>query len=179
LIVPFIALLIVLLLICALLARSAALRSRERAPLPPGKVVYSDTDQQRHPARTLISRQHGLKGRPDYLIGTAEGIVPVEIKSTSFPHSGRPYEAHVMQLACYCLLCEDTMDAHVPYGLIRYCDGEARVEYTPELRVRLLLLLEEIRRARVLPILHRNHSQSRRCAGCGFRDICSEALDHF
>jgi CRISPR-associated exonuclease Cas4 len=178
LIVPFITLLIVLLLICALLARSAALRARERAPLPHGKVVYSDTDQDGRPAKTLISWQLGLKGRPDYLVKTAEGIVPVELKSTSFPRSGRPYEAHVMQLACYCLLCEETMDAHVPYGLIRYRDGEVRVEYTPELRVRLLLLLEEIRGARALPVLHRNHSQARRCTGCGFRDICSEALDH-
>ncbi len=138
--------------------------------------MYSDTGREKRSAKTLISWEHSLKGRPDYIIETAEGIVPVEIKSTAFPHSGHPYEAHVMQLICYCLLCEETVDAHVPYGLIRYRDGEARVEYTAELRARLLLLLDEIRRARELPVLHRNHSQARRCGGCGFRDMCGEAL---
>jgi CRISPR-associated exonuclease Cas4 len=178
LIVPFIALLIVLLIVCALIARSAALRACERASLPVGTVVYSDTGREKRSAKTLISWEHGLKGRPDYIVETAEGVIPVEIKSTAFPHSGRPYEAHVMQLICYCLLCEETMNKQVPYGLIRYRDGEARVEYTAELRGRLLSLLDEIRRARSLPILHRNHSQSRRCGGCGFRDMCGEALVH-
>jgi CRISPR-associated exonuclease Cas4 len=68
------------------------------------------------------------------------------------------------------------MNAHVPFGIIRYRDGEVSVEYTPELRARLLALLEEIKRARAMPVVHRSHSQARRCAGCGFREVCGEAL---
>jgi CRISPR-associated exonuclease Cas4 len=176
LIAPATIILILILLVCALLLRSAANRTRDRAALPEGKVLYSDTIKQERPLKTLVSLQHGLKGRPDYLIETEEGIVPVEIKSTAFPRSGRPYEAHVMQLISYCLLCEETTGAHVPYGLIRYRNGEARVEYTPELRSRLLSLLDEMRKAKASPVIHRSHSQRRRCAGCGFREVCEESL---
>ncbi|HEV7842271.1 MAG TPA: CRISPR-associated protein Cas4 [Pyrinomonadaceae bacterium] len=175
-IVPAAIILIFILLVCALLLRSIANRARDRAALPEGKVLYSDTIKQERPLKTLISWRHGLKGRPDYLIETKEGIVPVEIKSTAFPRSGRPYEAHVMQLICYCLLCEETTGAHVPYGLIRYRNGEAHVEYTPELRSRLLSLLDEMRKAKASPVIHRNHSQPRRCSGCGFREVCGESL---
>ena len=174
LIVP--AAVILILLVCALVMRGVANRARLRAALPDGKVLYTDTVKRKRPPETLISWRHGLKGRPDYLIETKEGIVPVEIKSTAFPRSGQPYEAHVMQLACYCLLCEETTGAHVPYGLIRYRNGEARVEYTPELRSRLLSLLDEMQRAKELVVIHRSHSQPGRCAGCGFRDVCGESL---
>ena len=174
-IAPAAILLIFILLVCALLIRSAANRVRDRAALPEGKVLYSDTIKQERPLKTLISWRHGLKGRPDYLIETKDGIVPVEIKSTAFPRSGRPHEAHVMQLISYCLLCEETTGAHVPYGLIRYRDGEVRVEYTPQLRSRLLSLLDEMRRAKASAVIHRSHSQPRRCAGCGFREVCGES----
>jgi CRISPR-associated exonuclease Cas4 len=176
LIVPAAILLIFVLLVCAFLLNSAANKARDRAALPVGKVLYSDTIEQERASETLISWRHGLKGRPDYLIETEDGIIPVEIKSTAFPRSGRPYEAHVMQLISYCLLCEETMGAHVPYGLVLYRDGEARVEYTPELRAQLLSLLDEIRRAKELAVIHRSHSQPRRCAGYGFREVCGESL---
>lgn len=68
------------------------------------------------------------------------------------------------------------MGAHVPFGIIRYRDGEARVEYTRELRARLLRLLEEMRAARTAAVVHRNHTQVRRCARCAFHDLCDEAL---
>lgn len=167
---------IVALLLCALAARSAARSWHGRASLPEGKVLYSDTGREKRPSGTFVSVEHGLKGRPDYLVETTDGIIPVEIKSTTCPHSGRPYNSHMMQLACYCLLCEETMNAHVPFGLIRYCDREVRVPFTPELRVQLLSLLEEMRSACAMPIVHRSYSQARRCAKCGFKDICSEAL---
>lgn len=175
-IVPAAILLIFILLVCALVIRSAANKAWDRAALPDGKVLYSDTIKQERLSAPLISWRHGLKGRPDYLIETKEGIVPVEIKSTTLPRSGHPYEAHVMQLISYCLLCEEATGAHVPYGLIRYRDGEARVEYTPEIRLRLLSLLDEMRRAKASTVIHRSHSQPRRCAGCGFREVCGESL---
>ena len=148
------------------------------AALPEGKVLYSDTGREKRPAETLISIKHGLKGRPDYLVETTNGIIPVEIKSKTCPPSGRPYDSHVMQLICYCLLCEETMSAHVPFGIIRYRDREVRVPFTPELRGRLLALLEEMREADASAAVHRNHTQARRCARCGFNEVCGEALSY-
>jgi len=167
---------IIVLSLCALVAGGAAIKARERASLPEGKVLYSDTGREKRPAETIISWRHGLKGRPDYLVETAEGIIPVEIKSTACPPSGRPYDSHVMQLICYCLLCEDVLGAHVPFGLVRYRDREVRVHYTAELRRKLLLLLEEMCDAHASEIVHRNHSQPGRCARCGFSDVCDEAI---
>ena len=169
-------LLVVILLVGALITASAALKMRERTALPSGRVVYSDTVREQRQTETLVSWQYRLKGRPDYLVETSEGIIPVELKSAVRPPSGRAYESHIMQLACYCLLCEETFNTRVPFGLIRYRDGEVRVEYTAKLRARLLSLLEEIQSARSIANVHRNHSQVRRCAGCGFRDGCGEAL---
>lgn len=169
-------LLVIILLVGALITASAALRTRERTALPSGRIVYSDTVREQRQTETLVSWRYNLKGRPDYLVETSAGIIPVELKSTACPSSGRAYESHIMQLACYCLLCEETFGTRVPFGLIRYRNGEVRVEYTPKLRARLLSLLEEIQSARALPNVHRNHSQGRRCTGCGFRDVCGEAL---
>ena len=177
------------LIVVALVALFAARRASGRTGLPRGSVVCSDTgfavgklgglvtgEQGEKQERALVSRRHGLVGRPDYLIETRDGIVPVEAKSTARP-GARPYDSHVFQLAAYCLLVEDTLGARVPYGLIRYRDSEARVDYTPELREELLALLEEMREAREAEDVHRSHDDPRRCARCGVREFCDERLD--
>ncbi len=178
-----------LLLAVAIAARIAA-RGRARSTgLPAGRLVYSDTGfavgkiapaklnaEGERQERALVSLKYGLTGRPDYLVRTREGVVPVEAKSTRRPSSGLPYESHLMQLAAYCLLVEDQLGERVPYGVVRYADGEARVEYTPELREALIGLIEEIRVARDAEEVHRSHDERQRCASCGFRDVCDESL---
>jgi CRISPR-associated exonuclease Cas4 len=157
--------------------------------LPAGKLVYSDTGfaigeiapaqvnaEGERQERALVSRRYGLTGRPDYLVRTDEGVVPVEAKSTRRPANGLPYDSHLMQLAAYCLLVEDALGESVPYGVMRYSDGEVRVEYTPELRETLLELIDEIREARDAEEVHRSHDEPRRCASCGYRDVCDESL---
>jgi CRISPR-associated exonuclease Cas4 len=177
------------LLLFALLARIAAARASRRTGLPRGELLYSDTgrpvgrlaptvtdEQGARVERPLRSRRYELSGRPDYLVRTAEGVVPVEAKSAAAP-AGGPYESHVFQLAAYCLLVEDALGERVPYGLIRYRDGEARVAYTAELREDLLALLAEMREAREAAEVHRSHEEPRRCARCGVREHCDERLD--
>jgi CRISPR-associated exonuclease Cas4 len=179
-----------LLLICvAVAAQIAARRGARETGLPAGSLVYSDTGfavgklaparlnaEGERQERALVSRKYGLTGRPDYLVRTREGIVPVEAKSTRRPASGLPYDSHLMQLAAYCLLVEDALGSRVPYGLMRYADGEVRVEYTPELRETLLEIIEEIRDAREVDEVHRSHDEQRRCASCGYREECDESL---
>ncbi|HKQ52389.1 MAG TPA: CRISPR-associated protein Cas4 [Pyrinomonadaceae bacterium] len=177
------------LLLVALVARAAAGRARQASGLPAGRLVYSDTGyavgrvapternlEGVRQERPLVSRRYGLTGRPDYLVRTDEGIIPVEAKSTRLPAGGRPYDSHVMQLAAYCLLAEDALGATVPYGVIRYSDGEVTVDYTTELRDELLALLEEMREARAAVDVHRSHADARRCKGCSVREHCVESL---
>jgi CRISPR-associated exonuclease Cas4 len=184
-----------LLILCVLLlAMAAGVRLKARAAgreggLPRGRLLYSDTgfpvgrvervtigEGGVRQERPLLSRRHGLVGRPDYLVRTAEGVVPVEAKSTRRPPGGRPYDSHLMQLAAYCLLAEEALGETVPYGLVRYSDGEVRVAYTPERKEELLALLSEMREARAAEEVHRSHDEPRRCANCSMRDACDETL---
>lgn len=180
---------ILLLLGVALAARLASTRAARRTGLPRGQILYSDTGRavgRLAPTvtdaegvrveRPLRSQRYELSGRPDYLVRTREGVVPVEAKSAARPPAG-PYESHVFQLAAYCLLVEEEVGERVPYGLIRYRDGEARVEYTQELREQLLALLAEMREARDAEEVHRSHEEPRRCARCAVREHCDERLD--
>lgn len=179
----------IVLLLVALGAWLAARRGARRADLPEGRIIYSDTgapvgrvapvslnERGERQEKPLLSHHYGLVGRPDYLVQTEEGIVPVEAKSTTCPASGVPYESHLMQLACYCLLVEDTMRASVPFGVIRYRDRQLRVDYTDELRESLLELLAEMREARQASDVHRSHEEAARCAACSYREICVESL---
>jgi CRISPR-associated exonuclease Cas4 len=187
------ALLPCLLAAAALLARAAASRESRRAGLPAGSLLYSDTGRPvgrvapaevgrdgRKQERPLVSHALGLVGRPDYLIETEGGVVPVEAKSTNCPPGGRPYDSHVAQLAAYCLLVEDVLGRAVPYGLVKYRDREVRVEYTEELRGRALDLIEEMKQDAQASAegreVHRSHDDPRRCGGCSLRDVCTESL---
>jgi CRISPR-associated exonuclease Cas4 len=168
--------LIALLLALALLFAGLSRRQRRRSSLPPGRVLYRDTIQGERPHQTFISLKYGLKGRPDYIVEARQGLIPIEIKSGLRPLTGRPYDSHLMQLVCYCLLLEENFEEPVPFGIIRYRDGEIKVNFTSQLRTRLLALLDEMREARATAVVKRNHSHARRCAGCGFRDLCDQSL---
>lgn len=187
--INFLSLAIILLLLMACGALLASRRGARRANLPEGRIIYSDTgapvgriapltlnERGERQEKPLLSHRHGLVGRPDYLVCTDEGIVPVEAKSTACPANGVPYESHLMQLACYCLLVEETTGASVPFGVIRYRDRQLRVDYTDELRDELLALLTEMRAARRASDVHRSHDETARCAACSYREICDESL---
>ena len=94
-----------LLIAVAVAARLAARGHARRTGLPRGSLIYGDTgapvgrvapvtlgEEGERQERPLVSRRHGLTGRPDYLVRTREGVVPVEAKSTRRPASGVPYD---------------------------------------------------------------------------------------
>src|SRR5947209_1888457 len=84
--------------------------------------------------------------------------------------------SHVAQLAAYCLLVEELLGEHVPFGVIKYRDRDVQVEYTDELKEWALALIEEMREASDAEEVHRSHDDPRRCAGCSLRDVCTESL---
>ncbi len=169
---------VVLLLGAALLTLSHRLRGQ--AGLPAGRVVYSDTGTRRDLERPLISRRHGLVGKPDYLLDVRQGwrhgwrraTIPVEVKSRRRPAS--PHASHILQLATYCLLVEETTGHRPPHGLLRYADATLEIPYTNALRRQVLHAAEEIRRAQTARNVHRQHDEVGRCQGCGYRDACGE-----
>jgi CRISPR-associated exonuclease Cas4 len=160
------------------LALRQAARARRATGLPGGRIVYADTGDWRAPDSPLFSAHYGLTGKPDYLVKTRAGLIPVEVKSGSAPP--QPHPSHVLQLAAYCLLVEEAEGRAPGYGLIKYADAVFRVEYTPPLRRELLALLDSMRYSysgsdrRGVP---RSHDEPRRCAGCGYRPLCDQALN--
>ena len=148
-------------------------RSRQTG-LPDGAVLYPDAGR-RHSVRPLVSQRYRLAGRPDYLVNTGHGVVPVELKSALCPRSG-PRDGDIAQVLAYCVLVEDVLTLRVPCGIIQYSDVQRTVPYGRAERESLIALLEEIRRSRHHTTLHRSHSHRARCRSCGYRSLCGEDL---
>ncbi len=147
---------------------------RQQAGLPPGRLVYVDTGAWNRCDRSLFSNEHRLAGRPDYLVVSREGVVPVEVKSGPAPAA--PYAAHVLQLAAYCLLVEGQEGSRPTHGILKYDDRAFEIEYTPELRERLLATLEAMRADLQAGDVDRSHREAGRCRGCGQRTACDRRL---
>jgi CRISPR-associated exonuclease Cas4 len=168
-----VALILLLLLVGAVLLWLAR-RLRARSGLPAGRVVAADVGPWRRLDRPLFSRRHGLTGRPDYVVADGADLIPVEVKSARAP--ARPYASHVLQLAAYCLLVAETSGRRPPYGILRYADRTFPIPYTRELEEQLLEVLEAMREDLAAGDAPRRHQDPRRCAACGYREVCEEAL---
>jgi CRISPR-associated exonuclease Cas4 len=161
-------------LIIVALAGWIYFRRRAKTDVPAGEVVYEDAGP-RHLEAPLVSHRYRLTGKPDYLIETREGLVPVELKSAMCARSG-PYEARVMQLLAYCVLVEDVRGATVPYGVLQYADTQHKVAYSNTEKASVVALIEEIRASREQPDVHRDHRHRGRCRACGYKTVCGDAL---
>jgi CRISPR-associated exonuclease Cas4 len=153
-------------------------RRRVASGLPTGEVVYADTGAWEQVAEPLLSHRYGLVGKPDYLVRVREGVrttlVPVEVKSRRRPPVTP--DAHILQLATYCLLVEDVHKTRPPHGLLHYADATLQIAYTDALRHQVLEIAEAIRQARHASDLQRNHNEAARCRGCGYAHACGEIV---
>jgi CRISPR-associated exonuclease Cas4 len=163
-----------LLLLLGIVVLLAGRRMHAASGLPGGEVVYTDTRAWEAQPKPLVSRRYGLIGKPDYLVRTQEKhselTIPVEVKSGKRPQI--PHAGHVLQLAAYCLLVEDTLGSRPPYGLLHYADATLRIPYTDDLRRQVLETAAAIRSARRASDLRRDHDDPARCVRCGYRHAC-------
>ncbi len=165
----------ILLLLLGLLILGLALWLRQGAGVPQGRVVYEDTGAWGRPEKPLFSKALQLTGKPDYLVQTKQGVVPVEVKSGNAPAEG-PYETHVFQLAAYCALVAEAYGQRPAYGLIKYADKTLAVTYTPQLESDLKKLLTAMRNDDNTDEVSRSHNSAARCRRCGFREVCDDSL---
>ena len=164
-----------LLLAAASLAHMLASRASRQAGIPDGVIIYQDTVDSGAKVPTLVSHLHGLVGRPDYLLDTDQGLVPVELKISRYPTRG-PFENHVAQLMGYCLLVEDSMGRPVPEGILRYQNREVHVPFTPKERDWVRGIVLAIRSAKGGVPVGRNHQIPQKCRGCSVRFSCGDSL---
>ena len=164
----------VALLAAGLLLLHRADRQRQHTGLPQGHVIYADTGAWNRVERPLFSRRYRLTGKPDYLLNDDGEIVPVEVKSGTAP--SQPYPSHVLQLAAYCLLVEETYDVRPSHGIIRYRDQTFALDFAPELETWLLSTLDEMRQDASVDDVPRSHDNPAQCAACGYRPFCDQNL---
>ena len=152
-----------------------ARREHHASGLPEGEIIYTDTGDWRRNDRPLFSNNYRLVGKPDYLVKQGGAVIPVEVKSTSL--RGRsPYDSHKMQLAAYCLLVEDVVGVRPEYGILKYADATIRLDYSDDLREKVLAALSDIRQAMHARDVPRSHDDPVRCRFCGYRESCDQAL---
>jgi len=150
-----------------------ARRGRERSGLPRGEVVYGDTGEWMV-AEPLFAPRYRLTGKPDYLVQTCDGLVPVEVKPGR--RALEPYESDVLQLAAYCLLVHEVSGRRPPYGLLRYNERTFRIPYDAPLEDHLIDVLRAMRSAATSQNVPRSHEDPERCRHCGLREVCRRSL---
>jgi CRISPR-associated exonuclease Cas4 len=170
---------LVLILISLLLLRQVN-QKRRAIGLPGGRLIYSDTSRWQTQEEPLYDSLLGLTGRPDYLIEDGSNIIPVEVKSSRPPHA--PYDAHIYQLAAYCLLVDKAYGVRPPYGVLHYTGGAQpsrtfAVDFTPHLEQSILNLVAEIHAQEKRQQVARSHESVARCKACGYHSICDQKLE--
>ncbi len=170
----------IFLIVLALVLLWQAGRQQRNAGLPGGRLVYADTSAWLPQEKPLYSPGLGLTGKPDYLVEQGRFTLPVEVKHVrNVDHP--PYDAHIYQLAAYCLLVEDLFEQRPPYGILHYSDGARSrsyaIDFTPALEASVRQVIAEIQENSRKKELPRSHNQPARCAGCGYRGVCDQVLD--
>jgi len=135
-----------------------------------GKIEYIDMGD----SQVFKSDRYGLSGRPDYVIKLSDSVIPVEEKKGRTPRG--PLFSHILQVAAYCLLIEESSGKAPPYGLIKYPEHEHEIEYNDDLKKVLLEKLDEMREIVGTGNAHRNHDRPGKCKYCSRRDVCPEKL---
>ena len=137
-------------------------------PVYKSKTIYSGHKEK--PIEALFSSKFGLVGKPDFILHTKDGLLPLEIKHSNRPN--QPYFSHIMQLISYCLLIEEVKGAKPKYGFIQYKGGQPfAVPYTEDMKSFLIKTMKEMRDytgSGESPKPIRKY----KCEKCGYKEDC-------
>jgi CRISPR-associated exonuclease Cas4 len=163
-----------LLLIVALLLLWQAGKRQRASGLPAGRIIYADMQHWGAVEKPFYDPTLNLTGKPDYLVQQGDQVIPVEVKTSRI--SEAPYDAHIFQLAAYCLLVERCLGKRPAYGILHYPNRTFAIDYTPALEEELLSLLSAIQGQSLSKAPERSHEVIGRCSACGYRSICDQSL---
>lgn len=151
-------------------------RQRQAAGLPAGRLIYSDHQQWGRIESPLYDPTFNLTGKPDFILETEQGLIPVEVKSGHSTHE--PYDSHIYQLAAYCLLIHQSFGSRPEYGILHYSNQDFAIDYTPQLEESIINLIREIHSHNKRRSMPRSHDSVARCRKCGFRKVCDQSLSN-
>lgn len=146
------------------------IRIVDKIPPEEKRIKYIDRDN----SELLRSEKWKLQGRPDLVAEIDDDIVPIEIKSSSMPKI-KPF-SHIMQLTAYAILVEEKYGKRVYYGILKYPQGNLRIEIDENMRETLRNLLLKMEEVRGTMEAHRNHNNKGKCEGCYRKNYCPESL---
>ena len=149
-------------------------RQAKISGMPAGRVIFSDMGTWGPSGESLYDPALRLTGKPDYLVTKGDEVIPVEVKSSRA--GSAPLDAHIYQLAAYCLLVDRQHHRRPTYGILHYKDATYRVDYTRQLEQAVLDLITTLHRHGPEQQRHRSHVVKGRCSHCGYRSICTERL---
>jgi CRISPR-associated exonuclease Cas4 len=147
---------------------------RKDLGIPAGRIIYSDTHGWSTVEQPLYDAELGLVGKPDYLVETSGQIIPVEVKTSR--NYGSPYDAHIFQLAAYCLLVQCQYGKRPSYGILHYPNRTYAIDYTTQLEQSIRAWLTEIHAQEKMRALPRSHQSAARCNHCSYRSVCDQRL---
>lgn len=163
-----------LMLVIAVILFIISYRQRQQAGLPSGKVIYIDSSRWGKVKKPLYDALLGLTGKPDYLVRQGRQVIPVEVKSGRAPQA--PHDAHIYQLAAYCLLVEHEYATRPSHGIIRYVNKSFAVDYTAQLAETVRMTIRQMQGQPNGSITDRSHQEAKRCQHCGYASICDQSL---
>lgn len=145
--------------------------TRRQYGIPEGLITYTDLNK---PAEPLFSEKLRLTGKPDYIVKVKGQYIPVEVKTGV---TDKPYRNHVLQLATYCLLLEETYNQAVPFGVLVYGNGrQFKIPFEAYLKRQVTTTLEEMRARLATGSIERNHNVIAKCQHCSLRIHCSQRI---
>jgi CRISPR-associated exonuclease Cas4 len=140
----------------------------------PNNITYQGAKAFRN-RRTLVSREIGLAGKPDYLLEMNGSLVPVLTRNNPAPDT--PHESHIMQVVAYCLLIAEETRRRPRFGVICYGDGRTfEVDFDEESVERLSRIMEDIDASHRRVDVPINHHDRQRCFACRHRQRCDQSL---
>ena len=149
---------------------SNVVRKKKHYRIPKGKMTYSDLNV---PAKPFFSKRYRTTGKPDYVIIENNKYIPIELKSGSHI---MPRKNHIMQLATYCQLLEETYGGFVPYGRLVYNDADFKIPFDPKLRFELESVITTMRKSLQHGNVEINHSDINKCRSCSMKKYCNDNL---
>ncbi|RLF40482.1 MAG: CRISPR-associated protein Cas4 [Thermoplasmata archaeon] len=170
---PMIILIIgILFFLISIILRTHISHIKQRYSIQKGEIKYVDIHK---PGELLFSSKYRLTGKPDYIVRQKDYLIPVEVKTGLHL---QPEKNHVMQLAAYCQLVEESYHRFTPYGILVYYDTgrQFTIPFDPKLRFELENTLKEMRRVIKTKKVVRNHDSPERCRRCSMNKYCTQKL---
>ncbi|MHA1723700.1 MAG: CRISPR-associated protein Cas4 [Promethearchaeota archaeon] len=116
-----------------------------------------------------------LVGKPDKIIKKNGKIIIYEFKSRMAPV--KPYNDHLIQLASYFLLFENTYHKKVDHGILEYKDKKFLIENTEKLRKEVFNDINQFANETNHPErIIRNHHNYGKCHHCQYKSTCKKSL---